>query len=70
MKYIGAHVSAAGGIELAVERAVEIGACEKAGFLPEQILPHDSYLINLGHPEAEALEKSRNAFIDEMQRCE
>ena len=99
MKYIGAHVSAAGGIELAVERATEIGAnafalftknqrqwhapdltsktisafrhaCEKAGFLPEQILPHDSYLINLGHPEAEALEKSRLAFIDEMQRCE
>ena len=99
MKYIGAHVSAAGGIELAVERAVEIGAnafalftknqrqwhapdltaktisafrpaCEPAGFLPEQILPHDSYLINLGHPEPEALEKSRVAFIDEMQRCE
>ena len=88
MKYIGAHVSAAGGIELAVERAVAIGAnafalftknqrqwhapdltaktilafrsaCETAGFLPEQILPHDSYLINLGHPEPEALEKSR-----------
>lgn len=31
---------------------------------------HDSYLINLGHPVAEALEKSRDAFIDEMQRCE
>lgn len=36
-------------------------ACEKAGFLPEQILPHDSYLIN-HYPEAEALEKSRNAL--------
>lgn len=99
MKYIGAHVSAAGGIELAVERAVEIGAnafalftknqrqwhapalsaktiaafraaCEQNGFLPEQILPHDSYLINLGHPEPEALEKSRMAFIEEMQRCQ
>ncbi|MFN6887490.1 TIM barrel protein, partial [Proteus mirabilis] len=35
-----------------------------------QILPHDSYLINLGHPEEEALEKSRAAFLDEMQRCE
>jgi len=34
------------------------------------VLPHDSYLINLGHPEPEALEKSRNAFLDEMQRCE
>lgn len=39
-------------------------------FFPNQILPHDSYLINLGHPEAEALEKSRTAFLDEMQRCE
>lgn len=99
MKYIGAHVSAAGGVELAIERALEIGAnafalftknqrqwhapaltektihafrraCEKAGFLPEQILPHDSYLINLGHPEPEALLKSRDAFVDEMKRCE
>lgn len=34
------------------------------------ILPHDSYLINLGHPETEGLEKSRAAFLDEMQRCE
>lgn len=39
-------------------------------FEPGQILPHDSYLINLGHPETDALEKSRNAFLDEMQRCE
>ena len=44
--------------------------CEKFGFLPQYILPHDSYLINLGHPEAEALQKSRDAFLDEMQRCE
>lgn len=45
-------------------------ACEKYGFLPNQILPHDSYLINLGHPETDALQKSRKAFLDEMQRCE
>ncbi|MFI3264765.1 MAG: deoxyribonuclease IV [Rikenellaceae bacterium] len=44
--------------------------CEKAGLTPKQILPHDSYLINLGHPETEGLEKSRTAFILEMQRCE
>lgn len=44
--------------------------CHRFGFEPRQILPHDSYLINLGHPETEALEKSRMAFIDEMQRCE
>ena len=45
-------------------------ACDKYGYTPAQILPHDSYLINLGHPEREALEKSRAAFLDEMQRCE
>jgi len=99
MKYIGAHVSAAGGVDQAVLRAVEIGAnafalftknqrqwnakplddatveafraaCRRHGFGPGQILPHDSYLINLGHPEAEGLAKSRTAFVDEMQRCE
>lgn len=99
MKYVGAHVSAAGGLEFAVQRAYEIKAtafalftknqrqwkaapltedvitrfqqaCETYRYQPEQILPHDSYLINLGHPEAEALEKSRDAFLDEMQRCQ
>lgn len=44
--------------------------CEKYGFDARYVLPHDSYLINLGHPEAEDLEKSRAAFLDEMQRCE
>ena len=43
---------------------------EKAEILPNQVLPHDSYLINLGHPEDENREKSLNAFIDEVQRCE
>ena len=99
MKYIGAHVSAAGGVEFAPVNAHEIGAtgfalftknqrqwvaapltaaqidafrtaCDQYGYTPAQILPHDSYLINLGHPEREALEKSRAAFLDEMQRCE
>jgi deoxyribonuclease-4 len=99
MKYIGAHVSASGGVENAPVNAHEIGArafalftknqrqwksapltkesikrfkenCEKYDFQPFQILPHDSYLINLGHPENEGLEKSREAFLDEMQRCE
>lgn len=45
-------------------------ACAEYGYTPQQILPHDSYLINLGHPEHEGLEKSRAAFIDEMSRCE
>ncbi len=40
------------------------------GYGPEAVLPHDSYLINLGHPEAEKLEKSRNAFLDEVERVE
>ena len=44
--------------------------CIEYGFKPSQILPHDGYLINLGHPESEGLEKSRAAFLDEMQRCE
>ena len=44
--------------------------CEKYDLNPEYILPHDSYLINLGHPDEEGLEKSRAAFLDEMQRCE
>lgn len=44
--------------------------CASLGFEPEHVLPHDSYLINLGQPEKEALEKSRSAFLDEMQRCE
>lgn len=99
MKYIGAHVSASGGVENAPMNAKKIGAtafalftknqrqwvsaplseksialfrqyCEEFGFSAQQILPHDSYLINLGSPEKEALEKSRMAFIDEMQRCQ
>ncbi|MFC0225452.1 deoxyribonuclease IV [Serratia aquatilis] len=99
MKFVGAHVSASGGVDQAVIRAHEIEAtafalftknqrqwkaaplpvevidkfkmaCEQYGYGPGQILPHDSYLINLGHPEMEALEKSRDAFLDEVQRCE
>jgi deoxyribonuclease-4 len=99
MKYIGAHVSAGGGVENAPLNAKLIGAkafalftknqkqwsaspltsksitdfkknCTDNGFLSEMILPHDSYLINLGHPEEEGLNKSREAFIDEMSRCE
>ncbi len=44
--------------------------CSKFGYSPDHILPHDSYLINLGHPGRDELQKSRNAFLDEMQRCE
>jgi deoxyribonuclease IV len=43
---------------------------KKFGFSMDFIMPHNSYLINLGHPQKEALKKSREAFLDEMQRCE
>ena len=99
MKYLGAHVSASGGVENAPLNAKAIGAnafalftknqrqwvsapltaksirlfkenCINNGFDASYIMPHDSYLINLGNPDDEALQKSRAAFIDEMQRCE
>ena len=44
--------------------------CQECGYEPCQILPHDSYLINLGSPDAESLDKSRKSFIEEMHRCE
>ncbi len=99
MKYIGAHVSAQGGVENAPLNAANIGAtafalftknqrqwvakplsdesiasfkeqCLKLGYTPSQILPHDSYLINLGNPVLEAREKSKAAFLEEIHRCE
>jgi len=98
MKFVGAHVSASGGVDNAPLNAMAIGAkafavftknqrqwvakpletktidafkknLEASGILPKHVLPHDSYLINLGHPETEKLEKSRDAFIDELERC-
>ena len=45
-------------------------ACAECGYAPHQILPHDSYLINLGHPDEDGLQKSRESFFEEMQRCE
>lgn len=98
-KYIGAHVSASGGVGNAILNAEAIGANAFAlftrnqrswvskplaqleidgfkalladrGFSPKYVLPHDSYLINLGSPDEETLQKSRAAFLDEMQRAE
>ena len=43
---------------------------ESSGILPKHILPHDSYLINLGNPDEQKLIKSRMAFIDELERCD
>lgn len=99
MKYVGAHISAAGGVENTPERAVEIGGKAFALFTknqrqwtapaltiesiklfkerlskvkidPAHVLPHDSYLINLGNADQEKREKSYNAFIDEVERVE
>lgn len=99
MKYVGAHVSIAGGIAEAPLRAHEIGArafalftgwssrwssampkpeaaelfrsrCSEYGFTPNLILPHGNFLINLGSPDAEKLEKSRRSFAGELARCE
>ena len=50
--------------------ATFVDACAAAGYSAAQILPHDSYLINLGHPDEDGLEKSRAAFFEEMERCE
>ena len=44
--------------------------CSDGGFKPEHILPHDSYLINLGSPDPDKLQRAREAFIEEMQRVE
>ncbi|MGL6113957.1 deoxyribonuclease IV [Cetobacterium sp. SF1] len=41
---------------------------EEYGYKPEQVLPHDGYLINLGSPDPEKREKSLEAFIEEMDR--
>ncbi|MDR1614101.1 MAG: deoxyribonuclease IV [Campylobacteraceae bacterium] len=43
---------------------------DEVGILPKHILPHDSYLINLGHPGKEQRQKSFEAFLDEVKRCE
>ena len=44
--------------------------CSNGGFKPEHILPHDSYLINLGSPDPDKLQRAREAFVEEMQRVE
>ncbi len=98
MKYIGAHVSIAGGVENAPVNAHALGAtafamftknqrqwsapplseesiaafkanCAGFGYRPELILPHDTYLINLGNPDPDKRRNSLAAFIDEMERC-
>ena len=45
-------------------------ALRQSGIGAEHVLVYDSYLINLGHPREAEREKSLNAFIDEIRRCE
>ncbi|WP_314987290.1 deoxyribonuclease IV [uncultured Campylobacter sp.] len=45
-------------------------ALKQSGIRAEHVLVHDSYLINLGHPREAEREKSLNAFIGEIRRCE
>ncbi len=44
--------------------------CKTYGYSSGQILAHDGYLINLGSPDVEKLQRSREAFLDEIQRCQ
>lgn len=97
-KFVGAHVSIAGGLWEAVEQTAALDASAFALFLgsqrtwwrsrpiskeesdrfkramkfhsirPEMVLPHGSYLINLGSHEADKLKNSRELMLDEMKR--
>lgn len=94
--WIGAHTSAAGGLQNALYEGQEIGATAIQLFTRNQkqwqgkpveakevalwekalaetgigeVMSHDSYLINLGSPNEEMLEKSRKAFREEIERC-
>lgn len=98
MKYIGAHVSASGGVENAPLNARKIGArafalftknqrqwsakpltdesitafrthMDECGFAARHVLPHDSYLINIGSPNDETRTKSLAALEDEVLRA-
>lgn len=43
---------------------------EASNINADHVLPHASYLINLGHPNPQNREKSRDALIDEINRAE
>ena len=93
---LGAHMSVAGGLPLAMERATtlgctaaqvfvknasqgrwrEVGDEEVAAFRAAHaaspvgpLVAHASYLINLCTTDPALLEKSREALVDELQRC-
>lgn len=99
MKYIGAHVSAVGGVQNAPLNAQKIGANAfafftknqrqwnapplddnsillfkenllKTGIEPRFVLPHDSYLINIGNYDDIKRKRSLDALVDEARRSE
>lgn len=99
MKFLGPHVSAAGGVEQAPVNAAAIGATafglftrnqrqwaskplsgesidafkrnmDELGYSAAQVLPHDSYLINVGSADPEISRKSFDALLDELTRVE
>ncbi len=99
MKFVGPHVSAAGGVENAPLNAAKLEATAfglftrnqrqwiakpltsesierfkanmtECGFTANTVLPHDSYLINVGSPDDELWKKSLDALIDELERVE
>jgi len=94
--YVGAHISAAGGIFNVFENADNISAKSFAMFnrnqrqwnakpfddthiqkykelakgrAPHLVLPHGSYLMNVGSCKPDLLQKSRDLLLDEMRRC-
>jgi len=93
----GSHVSAAGGVDLALGRAAELEmtACQiftknerqwaakplEAALIDRfmakrnetgigHIISHDSYLINVASPDEAMWEKSRQALMEELRRCD
>lgn len=93
----GTHASAAGGVDKAIQRTVDVGATssqifsknerqwiakpldpavverfheERAKHGIEQMVIHDSYLINLASPKDDLIEKSMRAFEDELRRAQ
>ncbi|KAI9034629.1 endonuclease 4 [Hyaloraphidium curvatum] len=98
-RFIGAHVSASGGVHNSPANAARIGATGFALFLKNQrqwacpaledavkdgfkeqikalgydfssVIPHGSYLVNLGNRDKDKREKAYENFLDDLVRCE
>ena len=94
---IGAHMSIAGGIDRAVERAAEVGCRALQIFTKSAaqwrarpldagevrrfrarlretdigpVLAHNSYLINMASPDEALWQRSIDAMVEELERCE